>query len=73
MWADLIALDTDHLDLEGRRGDLLLDSWIFAGDDRMVKEVWSAGRLMVTEGRHIAREEIESRARATFRKLKDHL
>ncbi|MFV0473796.1 MAG: amidohydrolase family protein [Pikeienuella sp.] len=73
LWADLLALDMDALDLEGRRGDLLLDTWIFAGDDRMVAEVWSAGRLMVVNGRHIARDQVEPRARAAFRRLKDRL
>ena len=39
-WADLVALDTRAIDLEGRRGDALLDSYIFAGDDRMIGDVW---------------------------------
>lgn len=70
MWADLVALDTEHLDLEGREGDALLDTWIFAGDDRMVADVWSAGRHMVTGRRHVAREGVEAAARATFRRLR---
>lgn len=73
LWADLLALDTRALDLEGKTGDLLLDAWIFAGDDRMVTDVWSAGRPMVTDGRHFARDEVEARARATLRRLKDRL
>ncbi|GHF58379.1 formimidoylglutamate deiminase [Seohaeicola zhoushanensis] len=56
--ADLVALDGGNVDLDGREGDTLLDSWIFAGDDRMVSEVWSAGRHLVTEGRHVRREAI---------------
>ena len=35
--ADLMALDGGHVDLEGREGDTILDAWIFAGDDRMVR------------------------------------
>ena len=50
-WADLLALDTGAADLEGRAGDAILDAWIFAGDDRMVTEVWSAGRHIVTRRR----------------------
>jgi formimidoylglutamate deiminase len=67
--ADLLALDGRHVDMEGRRGDTLLDTWIFAGDDRMVREVWSAGRHVVTEGRHIRREGIAARYRAAMREL----
>ncbi|MCB1390477.1 MAG: formimidoylglutamate deiminase [Rhodobacteraceae bacterium] len=68
--ADLVALDTDRLDLEGRRGDALLDAWIFAGDDRAVSDVWSAGRHLVTDGHHVAREAIVAAYRAVVRRLK---
>ncbi|WP_375691164.1 formimidoylglutamate deiminase [Pseudooceanicola sp. LIPI14-2-Ac024] len=72
-YADLMALDTTHVDLEGRRGDTLLDSYIFAGDDRMVRDVWSAGRHVVTGGRHVARDGIVAAYRATMRDLGDSL
>ncbi|MCB1971205.1 MAG: formimidoylglutamate deiminase, partial [Geminicoccaceae bacterium] len=68
-WADLLALDTGHVDLEGREGDRLIDAWIFAGDDRMVSDVWSAGRHLVHEGRHIRRDAIVRRYRAVMREL----
>ena len=57
-WADLLLLNTDHVDLDGRQGDTILDCFVFAGDDRMITDVWSAGRHQVKEGRHIHREEI---------------
>ena len=59
-WADLVALDMAAVDLEGRQGDDILDALIFAGDDRLVRDVWSAGRHMVTGGRHVARGAIEA-------------
>ncbi len=68
--ADLLALDTRQVDLEGRQGDALLDAWIFAADDRAVAEVWSAGRHLVTGGRHIARDSIEAAYRTVLRRLK---
>jgi len=37
---------------------VLLDTWIFARDDRAVRDVWSAGRHMVRDGGHIRRDEI---------------
>lgn len=58
-WADLTALDGNSLELVGRSGDTLLDSYIFAGDDRVITDVWSAGRHMVRAGRHVARDSIE--------------
>lgn len=68
-WADVVALDMSAVDLEGRQGDAILDAWIFAGDDRMVAEVWSAGRHVVKAGRHVAREAVEARYRAVMRRL----
>ena len=57
-WADLMALDKQSVILAGRSKDQLIDSFIFAGDDHLVRDVWSAGRHLVTEGRHIARDKI---------------
>jgi formimidoylglutamate deiminase len=68
--ADLVALDTGALDLEGLTGDRLLDAAIFADGDRAVAEVWAAGRHVVTGGRHIARDRIEAAYRATVRRLR---
>ena len=42
----------------------LLDGWIFAADDRVVREVWSAGRHVVRDGRHVARDGRRRRATA---------
>ncbi|MFN4156857.1 MAG: formimidoylglutamate deiminase [Gemmobacter sp.] len=71
--ADLLALDTRAVDLAGLAGDTLLDAWIFAGDDRMVRHVWAAGRAMVRDGRHIARGPVEAAYRATLARLRDAL
>lgn len=57
-WADLLALDMTHPDLAGLTGDTILDSFAFTGDNRMVADVWSAGRHMVQEGCHTGRAEI---------------
>ncbi|WP_435258757.1 formimidoylglutamate deiminase [Thioclava sp. FR2] len=72
-WADLMALDAEHVDLAGRSGDTLLDAWIFAGDDRMVTDVWSAGRHLVREGRHIRREAIVAAYRKATASLMEAL
>lgn len=61
LWADLLALDATHPDLAGLDGNTALDTFIMAGGREMVAEVWSAGRHVVTAGRHIRREAIEGR------------
>lgn len=68
--ADLTALDLAHPDLEGLTGDTILDSFAFAGDSRMVSDVWSAGRHMVQGGRHIARDAVVQAYRAAVRPLR---
>lgn len=72
-WADLVALDTGDLRLEGLEGDQILDAFVFAGRDGLVSDLWSAGRHIVREGRHVAGEAVEDRFRATMRRLKDAL
>lgn len=72
-WADLMALDLTHPDLTGRRGDLILDTYAFAGDDRWVRDVWSAGRHMVRDGRHIRRDAIWAGYRRVMARLADVL
>lgn len=72
-WADLVALDTGDLRLDGLRGDHLLDAVLFAGRDGLVTDLWSAGRHIVRDGRHIHRDAIATRFRATMRRLRDAL
>lgn len=68
--ADLMTLDGEALALAGLDGDMALDGWIFAGDDRAVADVWSAGRRLVTGGRHYAREAVEARYRGVIARLR---
>lgn len=68
--ADLMTLDGENLALAGLDGDMALDGWLFAGDDRAVRDVWSAGRRLVSEGRHFAREAVEARYRAVLARLR---
>jgi formimidoylglutamate deiminase len=71
--ADLVSLDSQHVDLLGREGDMLLDSFIFAGDKTMIDNVWAAGRHMVKAGRHIGHETIITNYRACIKSLKSRL
>lgn len=67
--ADLVALDMGHPSLAGRRGDALIDGWIFAGQRDLVAAVWRRGRQVVREGRHIARAAVTQRYRAAVTAL----
>lgn len=69
-WADLVALDTDNAWLCDRRGDAALDTAIFGGHGHAcITDVWSAGRHVVQEGRHINRDAIRARFRAAMTAL----
>ena len=72
-WADLMALDMSSIVLAGRTGDQLIDSLIFAGDDSLVLDVWSAGRHLVTKGRHRAHEKITEAYRTALASLQQKL
>ena len=52
---------------------MILDCYIFAGDDRMVTDVWSAGRHKVRNGEHVDRAEIVSRYIKAMARLEDIL
>ena len=68
-WADLMALDTQSVTLASRTKDQLIDSFIFAGDDHLVRDVWSAGRHLVRGGRHIEHNKISSNYRTALASL----
>jgi formiminoglutamate deiminase len=66
--ADLVAIDTDHAGLVGRAGDQLLDAFVFTGA-KAVDAVWIAGRQVVSDGRHVARDRLAPRFAAVMRAL----
>jgi formimidoylglutamate deiminase len=64
--ADMVAIDRGGEALGALTDEQMLDGWVFAADDRVVREVWSAGRHVVREGRHVARERVAGRYRRTL-------
>lgn len=56
--ADLVAIDRSHPTLCALTDDQLLDGLCFAAPDGLVTDLWSAGRHVVKQGRHIARDQI---------------
>jgi formimidoylglutamate deiminase len=67
--ADIVILDDAHPALIGRCGDAILDSWIFAAGDDIVREVFAGGQRVVSAGRHLRRDALLSRFAATMRRL----
>jgi formiminoglutamate deiminase len=67
--ADLVLLDRSAPALAGRSGDQALDGWIFACAQPAVREVWIAGRRVVVDGRHVARDRLAPRFRAVMERL----
>ncbi|WP_245453445.1 formimidoylglutamate deiminase [Aquibium carbonis] len=65
--ADLVAIDPERDGLPGLSGDRILDGFVFAGSNRSVTDLWSAGRHAVRDGRHLARDGIVARYTATIR------
>jgi formiminoglutamate deiminase len=59
--ADFVSLDASDPAYFGRRGDALLDSWIFAGG--RIDCVWRAGHKLVQQGKHIERDAVSARYR----------
>lgn len=67
--ADLVAIDTTDPALCALPPHQMLDGLVFAAKDRVVTDVWSAGRHAVKDGRHILRDEIVADYRAAMQNL----
>ncbi|MBX3576300.1 MAG: formimidoylglutamate deiminase [Rhizobiaceae bacterium] len=66
--ADLLSLDASHPTIAGKSGDAILDAWIFANGTRP-DCVWTGGRKLVSNGRHVARDRVADRYRRTMTAL----
>jgi formimidoylglutamate deiminase len=67
--ADLVAIDSTVPALCALSQDQLLDGLVFAADDHVITDVWSAGRHQVRAGRHIRRGPIVEEYRKAMRAL----
>ncbi len=69
--ADLVSLDLHHPAMVGRKGDALIDAWVFNGGNGAVDCVWIGGRKVVEHGRHTRRDEVRQRFFNTMKELFD--
>jgi len=67
--ADFVVLDHNHPRLYGRTEDNLLDSWIFSGNDNLVRDVYVGGKKLIDNGHHANEDEIARNYRATLDQL----
>lgn len=67
--ADLVAIDSSAPALCALRPEQILDGLVFAAKDDVVTDLWSAGRHMVQDGRHVNRDEILTAYRGAMKEL----
>ncbi|MCF8467770.1 MAG: formimidoylglutamate deiminase [Sneathiella sp.] len=71
--ANFAVLDPSHPALVGKPASTVLDSWLFAGDNSVVKDVYVNGRVVITGRHHLAEEKIGARFAATIKELTSNL
>ncbi|MCP5089030.1 MAG: formimidoylglutamate deiminase [Rhodobacteraceae bacterium] len=67
--ADLVAIDRNDAALYALTDGQLLDGLCFAANDRVITDVWSAGRHTVQGGRHVKREAVTEAYRSAISEL----
>ena len=67
--ADFVVLDELHPRLHGRSEDSLIDSWIFSGNENLVKDVYVGGKRIIENGHHANEELINQNYRQTLDSL----
>ena len=67
--ADLVAIDGSDPALCALQTHQVLDGLVFAASNRIVTDLWSAGRHVVKEGRHIHRDNIIAAYRSAMQNV----
>jgi len=67
--ADCFSLMSEVVSIARRDDDVLLDSFIFAGGADRIDRVWRAGRKLVSQGAHFARDDVGVRYAAALERL----
>jgi formimidoylglutamate deiminase len=69
--ADVIVLDDDHPNMFGLALDEVLGSFVFSGNDNLVKDVMVGGRWVVRNQQHVAQQAIVARFKQTLAELRE--
>jgi formimidoylglutamate deiminase len=67
--ADLVVLDHEQPRLYGRSKDDLIDSWIFSGNENLVRDVYIGGNKVIDHGHHVDEDAIARNYRITLDQL----
>ncbi|MGZ8303173.1 MAG: formimidoylglutamate deiminase [Telluria sp.] len=68
--ADLVVLDSEHPNLDGIAAADVLGSFVFCGNDNLVKDVMVGGQWVVRDHMHIAQAAIAQRYKQTLTELR---
>lgn len=68
--ADLLVLDSSHPNLDGAAPADVLGSFVFCGNDNLVRDVMVGGRWVVLGHRHVAQEAIAQRYKQAIAELR---
>ena len=68
--ADLLVLDDEHPNLDGLAPSDVLGTFVFSGNDNLVRDVMVGGRWVVQGGRHHAQDTIARRYKQTVAELR---
>jgi formimidoylglutamate deiminase len=69
--ADVIVLDDDHPNLFGLALDEVLGTFVFSGNDNLVKDVMVGGQWVVRNQQHVAQQAIAARFKQTLAELRE--
>ena len=68
--ADFLVLDDQHPNLHDLLVVDLLNTWIFSGNDNLVRDVYVGGKQVVQSGKHVEQERIQREYVACMRELR---
>jgi formimidoylglutamate deiminase len=68
--ADMLVLDEQHPNLQDLPAVEVLNTWIFAGNDNLVRDVYVGGKQVVQAGQHVDQMRIQSEYVACMRELR---
>lgn len=69
--SDVIVLDREHPLLHGKPASDVLDSFVFSGNDNVIKDVMAGGKWVIRDGVHLREQEISARYKRTIRELNE--
>ncbi len=68
--SDLIVLNGEHPLLYGNPSQNLIDSFVFSGNDNLIKDVKACGEWVIRDGVHLREQEISTRYKKAIKALR---